>query len=251
MNNYIISLTTIPSRFEQMYKTIDSIISQTFLPSKIIVNIPKLYNFRYDNCEISMDRINDFINNYSKFNVIVNLLEEDYGPGTKLLGLLNSNIMGTIDIKNTNTYIILVDDDDIYKPYMIEYFDKEIKSHNTEIASFNVYGYNNIKIGQCTDGFLIKLNILDKFLDYYRIIKDQDYIKYQDDLYISYYFYLLNKTIEYIKLPNNCLIYEPHSNSSIDALFKIQGKYSRQNVNDTSYVILNKLNENGYFKNII
>jgi hypothetical protein len=37
--------------------------------------------------DIGLVMIDDFMNNYSKFNCFINLLNDDYGPGTKLLGL--------------------------------------------------------------------------------------------------------------------------------------------------------------------
>jgi hypothetical protein len=37
----IISLTTIPPRFDNLYITIDSILAQTILPDKILINIPE------------------------------------------------------------------------------------------------------------------------------------------------------------------------------------------------------------------
>lgn len=223
----------------------DSLLNQTILPSKIVINIPKIYNFRMSHCYISPDKINAFMNIYSKFNVIINFLDEDYGPGTKLLGLLHNNIVDYDNI--SNTYIILVDDDVIYKQYMVELFDNEIKLKNVEIASFCVYVYNGKKIGQGVDGFLMKLNTLDKFLNYYTIIKQQDYVNYHDDFYISYYFYLLKKTIHYINPPNNCYIYDTHPNTFTDALCKMNDKYSRINLNNKVDKILNKLNENGRF----
>ena len=49
----IISLTTIPSRFNNLYITIDSILAQTILPDKILINIPEKYhNYSYNNCEL-------------------------------------------------------------------------------------------------------------------------------------------------------------------------------------------------------
>ena len=103
MLNYIISLTTIPSKFDNLHITIDSIIHQTLLPSKIIINIPKKYNFRMNNSSIDMKKINAFKAKYSNYNIFINLINEDYGPGTKLLGLLNSDIISKID--HSNTYI--------------------------------------------------------------------------------------------------------------------------------------------------
>ena len=251
MFNYIISLTTIPSKFDNLYITMDTLVQQTMLPSKIIINIPKVYNFRLNNCEIPKEKIDDFINKYSKFNVVVNLLNKDYGPGTKLLGILNNtNLLTAIGADLgacENTYIILVDDDIIYKPYMIENFDTFAKLNNTEVGSYWVYPFGTIQVGQGVDGFFIKLNILDKFLAYYNAITDLDYVHYHDDFYISYYFLLLNKNIASIKTPTNCLIYETHSNTYVDALCNLEGKYARQNLNYKSYDILHNLNDNGYF----
>lgn len=248
MFNYIISLTTIPSKFDNLYITIDSIINQTLLPSQIIINIPKIYNFRMNNTSIDIEKINDFREKYSNYNIFINLVDEDYGPGTKLLGLLNSDIITKID--RSNTYIILIDDDSIYKPYMIQLFNCHIKvNSNVEVCSHYVEDYCNIKIGQGVSGFCIKLDTLDHFQKYYNIIKDQDYINYHDDLYISYYFYLLKKNIEYIESPYKCLVYTSHAHTYIDALCNLTGKYSRENLNKKSLEILNKLNNAGCFIN--
>jgi len=244
-NNYIISLTTIPSKFDNLHKTIDSIVNQTHLPSKIIINIPKIYNFRMNNSKIPENKINEFLEKYSKFNCFVNLLNEDYGPGTKLLGLLESNIMVNMD--TSNTYIILIDDDLIYKPYMIDEFDKEIKKNSIEVCSYYVYHFNEIKIGQGADGFLIKYDALNQFLNFYNVIKKEDYIGYHDDFYISYYFYITKKNIEYIRPPNNCLIYDTHSETFVDALVRLNGKYERCNLNTKSYEILKKLSKDKFF----
>jgi len=196
-----------------------------------------------NNSEIPLDKINDFINKYSTHNVCINIIDKDYGPGTKLLGLLNSSMIHDYD--SSNTYIILIDDDVIYKPFMIEYFDNNIKSNNLELASFYVYGFD-IKIGQGVDGFLIKLSALDNFLPYYNLIQEQDYINYHDDFYISYFFYLTKKEIYYVKL-DNCVIYNTHDDTYIDALYHVKGKYSRDNLNNQIHTILNDLNVNGCF----
>ena len=172
----------------------------------------------------------------------INIIEKDFGPGTKLLGLLNSGFMEYKD----DTYIILMDDDLIYKPYMIEYFDNYIKSNpNIEVASYFVYNHDSIQIGQGADGFFIKQNILSHFLQYYNVIKDEDYINYHDDFYISYFFYLIKKEIYYIQL--NCIVYDKHPHTYIDALYHLTGKYSRDNLNNKIYNIVTELNKNGCF----
>jgi GT2 family glycosyltransferase len=241
-NKYIVSLTTIPSKFDNLHLTIDSIVNQTVLPDKIIVNIPNVYNFRMNSTSISEDKINDFVDKYP--NVIVNRLDQDFGPGTKLLGLFHSNLIEP----DNNTYIVLVDDDLVYKPYMIEYFDNYIKQNpNIEIASFYVYNHEHINVGQGADGFFIKQNTLTHFLQYYNEIKEEDYIHYHDDFYISYYFHLIDKQIRFIQPPHHCLIYDLSINSDIDALRLLEGKYSRGNLNAKSTEILNNLKNNKRF----
>jgi len=247
MTNYIISLSTIPSKFDYLHLTINSLINQTILPSKIVINISKIYNFRMNNLEIPLEKINNFRNEYSKYNIFINLIDEDYGPGTKLLGLLNSDVIKNSEIDVSNTYIILVDDDLIYKPYMIEHFDNYIKlNNNIDCASYYVYN-SDFKIGQGADGFFIKFNTLDNFLKYYDIIKDEMYVKYHDDFFISFYFYLTGKNIEYLIPPYNKLIYDLSPCATIEALHKIENEYSRGNVQMKSREILFKMKNDHLF----
>ena len=92
---------------------------------------------------------------------------------------------------------LLVDDDHIYKPYMLEYFDSCNKRNNYKLktASFFCYKNNNIIIGQGSDSYFIKLELLNQFKEYYNIIKNYDYVNYHDDHYISYYFHSFNQPL--------------------------------------------------------
>jgi hypothetical protein len=235
MSNYIVSLTTIPSKFESIYLSIDSILNQTILPEKIFLHIPKVYNFRFENQVIPLEKINKFKEKYP--SIIVNIIDKDYGPGTKLLGLFCNNIIENI---KSDTYIVLVDDDLTYKPFLIEGFNKLNESNNIEVASYYSYTYNKITIGQGADGFFIKKNTLDSYLKYYDIIKDQNYIFYHDDFYLSFYFHLLEKKIIRIKI--NSTIYNSNIITHLDALHNLKGEYGSKNLHLKSYQILTNLN---------
>ena len=224
-NTYILSLTTIPSKIDNLHITMDSFICQTRMPNKIILNIPRKYSFRKNNTEIPIDKLTHFMEKYQQYNCVINMIDTDYGPGTKLLGLFENEI---IDMNNINTYIILVDDDIIYKPYMIETFDTEIRLNNNinniDVASFYGYNVGHIRIAQGVDGFLMKSMTLAYFLDYYEIIKHYDYVNYHDDFNISFYFHILNQKINILTSPNDCSIYEYHKDTFTDALCEIKGK---------------------------
>jgi len=239
MPEYVVSLTTIPSKFPNLHLTMDSLLQQTLKPSKIVVNLPKQYNFRLTG-EIPAEQIAAFL---QKYPCVVNFVDQDYGPGTKLLGLLKSDLLTGMD--PATTYIILVDDDLIYKPCMIEEFDQTVKQNN-QVASFWVYPFGDLQVGQGADGFLMQLKLLDHFLNYYDRIKDQDYVNYHDDFYISYYFQLFKQPIKHAAAPPGG-IYAMHPNTFTDALCKLQDKYSRPNVNHHTYSILTDLHRRGAF----
>ena len=77
----IVSLTTIPPRFNFLYLTINSIINQTVKPDKIIIHIPEKYNnFFYEKLPVLPKDCEDSV------NIIINQKTKDYGPITKLLG---------------------------------------------------------------------------------------------------------------------------------------------------------------------
>jgi hypothetical protein len=234
--NFIISLTSIPSKFKYINLTINSILNQTLKPLKIIINIPLQYSFRF-NYKLTDDDIDFFKKEFNNNLIQLNFVNTDYGPGTKLLGLFENNILNQYD----DIYIILIDDDHIYKNIMIELFFLNILSFNCSVASFYTYKTNNnITVAQGADGFLIKKDLLnDEFLNYYNKIKNFDYIGYHDDYYISYFIHLKNIQIHHILIDG--LIYEQHENTFIDSLYKLEGEYNRGNVSNHCIQILEKI----------
>jgi len=240
---YVVSLTTIPSRFDNLHLTIDSLLEQTLPPLLIIINIPTTYHVRFT-ANIHPEKIKNFREKYTSTNVIINLIPHDYGPGSKLLGLFH---LLSPNVFTPDTYIILVDDDMIYKSHMIEYFDIYMKPRPPiELASYYVYSDGRINIGQGADGFFIRQELLKNFTKYYYLIKDKDYVSYHDDYYISYYFYLINKTIHFIHPPQT-LIYTFTPNANSNALVDIKGKYQRYNLDNHVYDILNRMYTDGAF----
>jgi hypothetical protein len=103
---FVLSLTTSPRRIEKMQPVIDSIMKQTILPNKIILNLP--YVFKRDGS--TYDVIPDFI----KSNPLIQINRcEDIGPATKV-------IPTALLFDDLETIIISIDDDIIYPNTMIE-----------------------------------------------------------------------------------------------------------------------------------
>ena len=105
---FCVSLSTIPSRIKNIYKTIDNLNNQTLKPDKIFLNIPRKYK-RFKNETISEVDINSLKN----MNIEITRCE-DFGPGTKLMGSLSK-------IKDYDC-VILIDDDHLYNKHIFNIF---------------------------------------------------------------------------------------------------------------------------------
>lgn len=261
-NKFYFSLTTIPSRINQIESTLETLVIQSIKPEKIILNIPKQYNLRFTE-SIDENIINKLKEKFKDF-LLINILEEDYGPGTKLLGLIYNNI---IDLTDKNTYIILVDDDILYNINLIKDFNYHNDLNKTAGLSFgiNFKDFTYFNIGEGVMGFFIKSNILNEFKDYYEIIKSYKSIKYHDDFYISYYFYIKNLPLKKV-LPQFLIFPKLLSNNyyqhiynktkkthfNTDALWSIKSsEFNRITLNKTSFEILEKLKEEKKFDHMV
>ena len=179
MKNFCISMTSIPPRFSSLQKTLYSIQNQTIKPNKIFLNIPKKYQ-RFKTIDYDFKKLSDEFKNLS-----INRCD-DFGPGTKLLGSLK-NILNY-------DFVILLDDDHIYRKEMLEIFYEQAKKNPDNSYSFCVYDILDCKIGQGADGFLINTMFLKKVNYFF-----EKYVKYNkklflnDDLWLSIYLYKILK----------------------------------------------------------
>jgi GR25 family glycosyltransferase involved in LPS biosynthesis len=229
-SNIIFSLTSIPNRFlnNSFDKIIDSIYNQIIKPKYIIINLCHKYkrNFEYDN-NLFQNKISQLKNKYN--NLIINF-SEDYGPITKILGLLNLS-----HVINENDKIIVIDDDWIIKNNMSYYYELTYElyncecvfiderylinwDNNMELLESNVIlydNYQNFVYGWLS--FSFKYKYVERLYDFYKSILfiDNEIIKH-DDLILTL-FYKLNKIYSCgINLFLN--IYERQDLENIDAL---------------------------------
>lgn len=110
----VVTLTTTPANFVFVHKTINTLLSQTVVPDRIVVNVPTSY-IRQD---MNSDYFDVTISPKCNFPEQLELnFCTDFGSATKFLGLLQSpNKIGDKDI------VIVLDDD-------ISYPDKLVETH--------------------------------------------------------------------------------------------------------------------------
>ena len=244
--NFCVSMTSVPPRFSSLEKTLNSLENQNQKPEKIFLNIPNLFN-RFKNTEY------DFNNLTKKFsNLIINRCN-DSGPGTKLLGSLDQIL--------EYDFVVLVDDDHIYKKQMLEIFFDLAKRNIDKSYSFCVYDILDCKVGQGADGFTINTNYLNKIKNFYnKYIKDNKKLILNDDLWISIY---LNKVLKvdiisafpFLKQPilfKHKSIYKKHTQlGAIIETYSTDRKKARElkyKENCDEYLLFKKKTNN--FKNI-
>ncbi len=200
MNSKIyVSLTSIPPRQKHLPSIIESLLKNSVLPEKIIINICKTYD-RYPNQIFDLSLLEKYKNNKL---IKINLVDNDDGPITKIFGYLDE-LLKLEDLDNK--YILTADDDLLYKPNFIEAFINKNKLDRDCI--FTGYKENRgNKFATCfgADGILIKLSYLHKIKEYASFLIDKEIkFKYHDDFILSSYFYLNNiKTC----LVDNCSRY--------------------------------------------
>ena len=95
----VVTLTTSPKRINKIKPVIDSILKQTSVPDKIVINLP--FVFKRNNS--SFEKIPGFLKNNSR--IYINWCE-DIGPATKVLP--------TVKIVRPLTILISIDDDIVY-----------------------------------------------------------------------------------------------------------------------------------------
>jgi len=238
---YIVSLSTIPSRFSRIGETLDSILRGTVAPLKIVVNVPRVYDFRLGGASIPEDDLRLFAEKYCSGHggvdggaeVVLNMVDRDMGPGTKIWGLFQNEVLPQGFLEDASSFVVLVDDDFVYKPYMLEWFGGYIADKDEiEAASFWVYDIGGVAVGQGADGFFLRANTLGGFIPYFERLAQEDYLLYHDDFCVSFYYSLRLKSPHYMTPPYGTLIYDASSASAEEtSLFKLQGKYERNALN--------------------
>ena len=240
MINFCVSFTTLPSRIENINKTIDSINAQTLKANNIFLNLP--YKFK---------RFKDYsfterhLKSLEKYNLNIKRCE-DHGPSTKLMGSLK-------DIKKYDCVIIL-DDDHVYHEEMFEIFINEFIK-NKKNLSYYVQKVFKLNMGQGADGILINTKDLDNIDKFYKkYVSGNKNLFLNDDLWISLYLqFIKNNKIEDLSeefkiKTNKNIVYKIHSD--IDSIKNelSKGFLNRRKIAKIEYCKFRIFN---YFSNLI
>ena len=210
-----VSFTTIPSRIDKIKNVLDSLRTQTYKIDQVVLNIPYYSNRFKKSYELP-----DFLSDYNDI-LIINRCE-DYGPGTKLLGILDY-----IYDYSSNDVIIIIDDDRVIESTLVESLVNEhIQYPDKVIANYGSNQELPVKIPWGAGGILIPVKLLDKYklLKYFK--QHENNCRYVDDVFFYKYFTMYNNyEIMYSNKPVRLNSeYNPN-----DALYLEKGELARYN----------------------
>lgn len=166
----IISFTTIPSRIETSKYMLSSILDQSVRVDEVRLYIPTETRSgkRYE-IPTWMQTLQKTWPEFS-----IKICDKDWGPATKIIPAL-------LDEKETDNFIIYLDDDMVYHKQVVEKLvDASNRNYNKAIC--NISGKNKVICGFA--GCLVR----PRFFDLEKIILTDNYppeIFFEDDVYIS------------------------------------------------------------------
>jgi hypothetical protein len=211
----IVGMSTLPSRIGKIRPAIDSLLQNTRRPDKIVLTIPRR-PLRGD----AHLTIPGFLEEGAyRDHIVLNLIEEDFGPGSKLMGCL-----GHIAVPSV---VILADDDMEYREFLIErLYARQIADH-AKSFSFYTYRHGGMSIGQGADGFSIWSENLRGIEEFYGSVVRGDRVAFHDDLWISYFLLMRGVQVESLRRRlGDGLVYESvHTDLSLKDL---KGELARE-----------------------
>lgn len=224
----IVCITTLPSRIGLLRPTLESLLSGQKLPQAIRIIVPDR-PLR----ETAEYAIPPFLLDTAFHGGLVEIVkvERDWGPGSKLLGGLQSI---------TEPSVLVVADDDVrYRADFLQgLWEAQHANHHVSF-SYYTYRVGGITIGQGCDGFSFWTPNLDGIFDFFdRHVNGTD-IMFHDDFWISFFLAAEGISIESLghKLDGGLIYEQVHE---INALRHLDGALVREDLNRRGYAMLMK-----------
>lgn len=193
----VVGLTTLPSRIGLLAPTLDSLLAQSRPPDRIVLAIPPTSRREGRGYELPPE-LTDEAAWDGRLEIV--RTEDDHGPGTKLLGSLAAVSEPSI--------LVVVDDDVVYAPYMLQKLVEAQRADHSRSFSFYAYREGGITVGQGCDGFSFWTPNLDGIADWAQPILDQPALFVHDDLWISFFLQRRGVRIRRILPDRGALVYE-------------------------------------------
>ena len=229
----IMGITTLPSRIRYMRPCLESLLGGNLAPDRIFISLPEV-SIRENTAYVIPDFFHDPAIS-GKVEIV--RAAQDYGSGTKLLGML-----GKI---TAPSYVVLADDDVTYKRFFLRRLIEHQRLDHQSSVSFYTYAMAGLPVGQGVDGFSFWSPNQDGIFDFYQSHISGTDLMFHDDLWIS--FYLMSRGIHIKSLRS--LLDEAGAGEvrdtilhAVNALSSETGRLSRERLNSLVVPLFNRVN---------
>jgi len=118
-SDIVISLTTTPSRIDLIETTLKSLLDQRLMPARIVLNVPEFS--KREQVAYHLPKA------LTGLHAVQIQRCDDLGPATKLIP--------TMQTTDPDTPILVVDDDRIYAPWLVQLYSREAAAHPDRAAT--------------------------------------------------------------------------------------------------------------------
>jgi len=230
------SLTTVPSRIERTKRIIKDILENVHGFERLFLNIPTTYkNTKYGQLSSrDLFALTELETKYpSRFKI--NRSSIDYGPITKILPVLQRNLI-------PKESILLIFDDNCYHYDAFKLIAEKQDKNLSKTFTYYSYEFKNVRVPQGVDIISFYVPYLDDFVNYVQRALQTKHCFFVDDLVIAKY--LQNKGIPIEDVQRRWTwpwIPDCYNIPDKSSLFSQTGEFSRNNSMHYCYKSLNKL----------
>lgn len=169
----IVGMTSLPSRLPHIAPALESIRKQTRRPDLVVLSLPE--RSRREGTGYHVPQW--LLHATGPGGIHLQRTAVDFGPGTKLLGCLQH--------LHPHDFLVLFDDDHIYRPWVIEHLISPLADGRTA-TSFYTYRHRGIEVGQGADGFAMTGRVARKCGSLVPLIMAHRALQLHDDYWISF-----------------------------------------------------------------
>ncbi|CAE7368994.1 rib4 [Symbiodinium natans] len=227
----VVGMTSLPSRLGGIGPALESIAKQSRRPDRLVLSLPRLSVREGREYELP-DHVKDLMTRYPWMEV--HWLQEDAGPGTKLLGAADF-FQQSIGEAIPGDMLMLLDDDHAYLPSALGELCQIQQSLGCGyVSSFFAYYFRGLMVPQGADIVALQLDetTLKSMIEFHRcFVKGDTACFLVDDLWTAMFYFLCGRQVrsfrDIVTQRGMETIYSRTDNASVAALMDLDGSARR------------------------
>lgn len=229
----VVGMTSLPSRIPGIVPALSSVAVQERRPDRLVLSLPRTSRREGRGYELPAALL-EVLQEHPWMEV--HWMEEDFGPGTKILGALDW--LAAHANPCSDDVLMVLDDDHEYSPHALGDLLHEQSAQGQEhVSTYFAYFFRGMMVPQGADIIAVPLGegLVDKLPAYHRafVAADRDCFLV-DDLWIGMFFFMCGRSVtscrDMLTARGLQMIYRRTSNASVAALEALGGDDRRDRV---------------------